>query len=136
MKIAKNLEDNQMKRTLFTIMLFVLGLGLMGCKSEPQQTPKGWALQYAEEQYEEDYGGYGLFAVHIEQYGIYGIEDLEDEFGDYQFSCYEITFINDSGKSVIYNVFIAYEQTAFQMYFGAIGIRESQIYDIDIEENT
>jgi len=121
-----------MKHTLFTIMLFVLSLGLMGCSSEHNQSPQDWALDYTIDYYNKDYEGYGIGAYSIENLKIY---DEEEICGDYYCSAYRITIINSSGKDTSYNVFIAYEKTFWNNGFiGTHRIKESQIYDIDIEK--
>ena len=117
------------KLYLLTIMLFVLGLGLMGCTQKVGYTNKGWALKSAKEYYESDYGEYGLFAYQIEELTVFPITD--GDFKDYYYDCYQITFIDYSGHSVIYNVFVAYEENLFENLFR--GIKESNIIEIDVE---
>ena len=113
-----------MKKILVALML-VLVLSLSGCDADnPKLEPKGWALQYAEEQYEYDYGGYTLIAYDVKQLSIY--QGLESDFEFYEI--FEITFVNDSGKSIIYNVFIAYDNNMWKY------ISEDNILDVDIME--
>ncbi len=116
------------------MFLIILSLFLLsGCKSERQSTPEKWALDYALEEYEKDYGGYGVFGYFITQ-GKITSDDMEQLEKNQSAKMYLIMIVDESGRGRMYNVFIFYEQTAFDDYFGYMYIKENQIIDIDIEE--
>jgi hypothetical protein len=114
---------------MVVIVLILMGFILMSCSSQPQKSVKFWALHYAEEQYKFDYDGYELMGYIIEEYVNVPIEnDFEGEY-----KMFRVTFINNSGKNVIYNVLVVYKEVLFDGYLGKTFIKESSIIDYDIE---
>jgi len=120
-----------MKKILYIVVLMIVII-LSGCGKEDKKTIKDWALDYTIEFYNEDYEGYGIFAYNIEQITLYDKEELELLESNQYYGLYEITIIDNSGKSVIYNVCIIYEVET--MHFWSVrGYKESQIIDFDCE---
>ena len=120
------------------ILLLVLVIGLLmlsGCKSESRHTLEDWALHYALEQYEEDYGGYGVFGNFIIR-GKITSDNLEQLEENQYAVMYLIMIIDDTGRGRLYNVFIFYEDKVLwdNMIVSREIIKESQIIDVDIEE--
>jgi hypothetical protein len=121
-----------MKKVLALILIVVSILMLSGCKGEVKKTPMGWALERTKEVYNEDYEGYGIFGYHILE-GIIDKSELDMLEENQSAKMYLITIVDESGRGRLYNTLIVYEQSAFDMYFGARYIKESQIVDVDIE---
>ena len=119
-------------KKLFILAILLLSVALIGCDREEERTPEGWALYYAEQEYEKDYSGYELFGYQVEDCIVY--EEQRSE--DYSSRLYQITFINDSGKSVEYNVFIAYIERGFPPYIEFNTIPEKNVIGVDIEVAT
>jgi hypothetical protein len=114
------------------IILFILGIILIGCGSEPTKFPEYWALDYTVEHYNENHEGYEIIAFSIEDLTVY---DEEERWSNgYLLVAYKITIISSSREDTVYNVFMAYKPKPFNMFFGGDDIKESDIYDIDIEE--
>lgn len=120
-----------MRKLLFIIVLMVVII-LSGCGKEEKQSIKGWALEYTIEVYNEDYEGYEIFAYNIEPLTLYDKEELELLKRNQYYALYEITIIDNSGKSVIYNVWVVYEIATMQFWIDD-GFKESQIIDVDCE---
>lgn len=121
-----------MKKLLALILIVVSLLLLSGCGKEEQKTPMGWALERTKEAYNEDYEGYGIFGYHILE-GVIDKSKLDMLERNQHAEMYSIMIIDESGRGRLYNTLIIYEQSAFDDYFGARFIKESQIVDVDIE---
>lgn len=120
-----------MKKILYIVVLMIVII-LSGCGKEDKKTIKDWALNYTIKVYNEDYKDYGIFAYNIEQLTLYDKEELELLESNQYYVLYEITIIDSSGKSVIYNISITYEVET--MHFWLVrGYKESQIIDFDYE---
>ncbi len=119
-----------MKKLVIVLLMFVGLLLLSACGIEAMKSPKGWALHYAIEYYGYDYKGYELGGYIIEEYTNTFVDDDFD--GNYKM--YRITFINEFGGNIIYNVIVSYELSAFDKYFGKRHFKESQITDYDVEQ--
>ena len=119
-----------MKKLLIALAL-VLVFALVGCEKVEKRTPEGWALYYAEQEYNKEYEGYGIFGYQIDNV-IIAEDEVCDE--DLTWRAYIITIINDSGKSMEYNVFIAYKERGYPPFFEFNTIPESNVIDFDIEK--
>ena len=125
-------KGREVKKLLLIIGLMLVVM-LSGCKEqEPKKSIEGWALQYAEEEYNRDYDGYVLFGYIIKEHKLY---DVENDYEEYTVRSFEITFIDDSGKNVIYNVVIAYEPNGYPPLIEFKAYKESNIVDVDIEKS-
>ena len=123
-----------MKKLLFMIVVVALSLMLIGCSGETKMTPKGWALHYVVEEYNREYEGHEIFAYSIEPLIIYDRERVEEFTDKYSFVCYRIIITNDNGKDTSYNVLILYTEKGLPPFITFNHIKESQIYDVDIEK--
>ena len=109
------------------IVLMLLVFVLVGCQPVKMSSPKGWALHYAEEAYLHDYI-YKAFGYTMEEYSIYPVADEDTDFEDYDWACYRITFVDDTGGNVVYNVLVVYKKSFLEIF------AEDNIVDVDIRE--
>ena len=131
-----------MKKILIAIML-IITLGLSGCSSDiEEKIPREWAFDETIKEYNRYYGGYRILGYEIT--GLTISQDIIEEWENsdnydknIKFELYQITIINDSGKSKIYNTFIAFEYKSFILdaYITPTRIPYENIYDLDVELN-
>ena len=119
-------------KKLLVILLIVLSFTLVGCSGEAKHTSDGWALKYAEEEYNKDYDGYEIISYQIENLIIN--PDAQNDYEDYIRHLYQITIINNSGKSTRYNVLLVYDHTSFDSFVRARSIPEDKIITVKVEE--
>ena len=115
-----------MKKLLIILMLALTSFMLMGCDDhKDEHSSQYWAEQYATEQYNKKYEDYGIIAYKIDELSITEAARYD---GDYIWVGYEITIINESGESTIYNIFLEVKQTIVNSY------TKEEIISFDWEE--
>ena len=119
-------------KKILVILLIVLSFTLGGCSGETKHTLEGWALKYAEEEYNKDYDGNEIISYQIENLIIN--PDAQNDYEDYIRHLYQITIINNSGKSTRYNVLLVYDHTSFDSFVRARSIPEDKIITVKVEE--
>lgn len=115
-------------KKIFIVLFVIIGLLILsGCNKVERKTPEGWALKYAiEDAYDET-----IIAYTIEKYKVTNaFEDREG--GEGTFVMYQITLLNDSGKSIYYNIFIVFNRQIESTFFTRRTISEDEIIDVDL----
>jgi hypothetical protein len=122
-----------MKRILSIMMLLVLSIMLIGCDKKVRKQPDEWALYYAELEYENVHGSDEVFGYNIDRMAIRYDDELREYRTENNLTCYlyEITIIDESGRSHIYNVFISIQAPSLSFEDNVI---EEDVYFVDIEE--
>lgn len=114
------------------LMLIVLTIVLSGCSSQPKKTVEGWALHYAKEAYYQDYPDYVLIAYSISEYTVIVTQDFDEELQNAYCKMFKIVFVEDSGKNVVYDVFIAYGNKKEYINGYLLHFSEDKIIDVDM----
>ena len=60
-----------MKKVLTLILIVVSLLVLSGCSNVPRKTNEGWALYYAEQEFENEDSHFNLYAYSVKEISIY-----------------------------------------------------------------
>ncbi len=121
----------------FWSIMFIFSLSLtlaisayfIGQNSHLLRTPKEWVLQVVIEDYEDTHGTRGMTSYHIQEHTIV---DKDDLCGEYQCKVFEITIVDDGGKSHIYNALIACSMSSLNTFLN-LPIPAERIIDLDTE---
>lgn len=129
-----------MKKIKDAIIGFIIGsllglvfiAGIREYDNRPERhTPEELAIQYVMEEYDDVAIAYNVVEYIFTPETIVELEDCEgDENNVYHI--YEVTIINNSGDSIVYNVFEALEGGNNLRYFG---YKTQDVIDIDVRES-